>query len=415
MFFIPQRYLILLILNAAYFFVYFHRVSTAVLAPYLMEAFSTTGAGLGAMASAYLYPYALSQPIVGMVVDRFGAQKVITIFTFIEFLGALLFGLAPTLFLAALGRGLIGLGAAGLFVPALKVLLPWFGTKAFAQMTAVFMAVGNVGAIAASTPLAWLTQRVGWRLSFFFIAALILLLAFFSRKYIQDTPPHYTPPLGEKRSPSSAGMTGLAATLRSPFFWGMFALFFAFGAPHNTFQGLWGYPFLIDVFGYGKLEAGNLIMIIGLGVIAGGPFLGYLADKTFASRKRRFLSACLAIHGMNWAYITFLSPRFGALLLGASLFIMGTMVGGILSVIFAIAREESPPERMGTAMGLLNPASFLGAAAFQPLTGYLMDRVGKTGGGFPFEAYQHAFILCLSSIVIAVIISFFLWRRKRPE
>jgi len=113
MYSIPQRYLIFLILNATYFFVYFHRVSTAVLAPYLMEAFSASGVSLGAMSSAYFYPYALSQPIVGMLADRFGARKVITISTFIEFLGALLFGLAPTLFLAALGRGLIGLGAAG--------------------------------------------------------------------------------------------------------------------------------------------------------------------------------------------------------------------------------------------------------------------------------------------------------------
>jgi MFS family permease len=195
----------------------------------------------------------------------------------------------------------------------------------------------------------------------------------------------------------------------------MIALFFAFGGPHNTFQGLWGYPFLIDVFGYGKLEAGNFIMVIAFGVIAGGPVLGYLADNTFALYKRRFLSACLAIHGMNWAYITFLSPRFGSLFLGLALFIMGMMVAGILSVIWAIMREESPPERMGTVMGLLNPAPFLGVAAFQPLTGYLMDRVGKTGGAFPFEAYQHAFILCLFSIAIATIISLFLWRRKRLE
>ena len=67
MYLLPQRWLILILLNALYFFVYFHRISTGVLAPSLMEAFSASAASLGGMSSAYFYPYALSQPIVGIL------------------------------------------------------------------------------------------------------------------------------------------------------------------------------------------------------------------------------------------------------------------------------------------------------------------------------------------------------------
>jgi hypothetical protein len=59
----------------------------------------------------------------------------------------------------------------------------------------------------------------------------------------------------------------------------------------------------------------------------------------------------------------------------------------------------------------VNPAPFLGVAIFQPTTGYLMDRVGKVGNTFPFEAYQHAFGLCLGSLCIAFLISLFLTKR----
>ncbi len=412
---LPQRYLILILLNAVYFFVYFHRVSTGVLAPVLMEAFSASGASLGAMSSAYFYPYALSQPLVGLLTDRWGARKVITLSAFIESGGALLFGLAPTLFLAAVGRGLIGLGAAGVFVPALKVLLPWFGARTFGQMNAVLLAVGNMGAIAASTPFAWLIQTIGWRWSFFLFAGLIFLLGVLSRSYIQDTPAGYASPQ-ENRNPLPPGQkAGLSVILKSPFFWTMGALFFTYGGPLSTFQGLWGYPFLVDVFGYGKLEAGNLIMAIAFGVILGGPVLGYLTDRTFAARKRELLSACLAIQVLSWAAIVFLSPGFGSLGLGILFFVMGMMLGGTLSAVWALVREELPADRLGTAMGFLNPAPFLGVAAFQPLTGYLMDRVGKTGGGFPFRAYQHAFLLCLFSVLVAMIISLFMFRKKKQE
>lgn len=413
--FFPQRYLILIILNAVYFFVYFHRISTGVLAPYLMEAFQASGASLGGMSSAYFYPYALSQPVVGILTDRFGARKVVTVCTFIEFLGALIFALAPTLLIAALGRGLIGLGAAGVFVPALKIFLPWFGPQAFGRMNVSLLAVGNVGAIVAATPFAWFIQQAGWRSSFFIISGTLFLLAFLSRAYLQDTPPGYGPPSEAQKQAGSPKPGSFADILKTPFFWIMTALFFAYGGAFSTFQGLWGYPYLVDVFGYSKLEAGNLIMIIAFGVIAGGPVLGYLTDKTFAGEKRHFLSACIAIQVLNWGLIAFASPRFGSWALGLVFFVMGMMLAGTLAVVWAIVREESPAERLGTAMGLLNPAPFLGAAIFQPLTGYIMDRSGKTAGAFSAEAYQNAFALCFVSIFAAMAMSFFLWKKKKPR
>jgi sugar phosphate permease len=412
----PQRWLILIILNAVYFFVYFHRISTGVLAPYLIEEFQASGASLGAMSSAYFYPYALSQPVVGILTDRFGARKVIFISIFIEFLGALIFALAPSLLIAALGRGFIGLGAAGVFVPALKLFIPWFGAQAFGRMNIILLAVGNVGAIVASTPFAWFIQQVGWRASFFIIAAILLLLALLARAYIQDAPPGRIPS-SEERKPASAPERGVFMDiLRSPFFWIMAALFYAYGGPFSTFQGLWGYPYLIDVLGYDKLGASNLIMVIAFGVIAGGALMAHLVDKTFARKKRHFLSAVLAIQVMNWFLIAFFSPRFGPWALGLVFFVMGMMLAGTLSVLWAIVREEAPPEKLGTALGLINPAPFLGVATFQPLTGYLLDRAGKVSGAFTPAAYQNAFTLCLASIFVALMISLvFLKKRNRGD
>jgi predicted MFS family arabinose efflux permease len=117
---------------------------------------------------------------------------VVTLSTLIGFAGALFFGMAPTLFTASIARALIGFGAAGVFVPALKVLLPWFGPRAFAQMNAILLAVGNFGAIVASTPFAWLIQEIGWRSSFFLIAGITLLLAILSLTCIQDQPPGFS-------------------------------------------------------------------------------------------------------------------------------------------------------------------------------------------------------------------------------
>ena len=377
-----------------------------------MEEFAATAASLGGMSSAYFYPYALSQPVVGILADRFGARKVITVSTFIGFLGAFFFGFAPSLLWASFARALIGLGTAGVFVPSLKVLLPWFGPQAFAQMNTALLAVGNIGAMVASTPYAWLIQQIGWRTSFFFIAAFSFLLTLLSWTYIRNVPPGAVAAAEEGQRKDFPVKQGFIDLVKTPFFWIMAALFFTFGGPFSTFQGLWGYPFLMDVFGYEKLQASNLIMVIACGVILGGPILGYLTDKTFAGAKRPLLSAMIAVQFFNWCCLVFLGPSLGTFFLSFIFFLMGMTLAGTLSLIWSIVREEFPPERLGTTMGFLNPAPFLGVAVFQPLSGYLMDRVGKSGGTFPLEAYQQAFGLCLFSLAVSLVISFFLIRKK---
>lgn len=410
---LPQRWLILLILNAAYFFVYFHRTSPAVLAPYLREEFSASAASLGGMSAAYFYPYALIQPLVGYLADRFGPRKVVTGSTAVGALGAVLFGIAPSLFLAGLARGLIGIGAAGVFLPALMALLPWFGPQAFARMNGVLLATGNIAAIAAAAPFAWVIEQTGWRVSFFFIAGAALSLTALSWFFVRDFPPG--------RAPEAPGETGekpgvqtFIRVLKNPFFWALAAIFFACVGAFQTFQGLWGVPFLIDVFSYERLAAGKLIMLIAFGVIAGGPVLGYLADKTFARKKTGLLSLCIGVQAAVWALWVFAGTSLGTASLAALLFLLGAALAGALSILWALIREISGPERLGTVMGLMNPAPFLGVAIFQPATGLLMDRAGKMGGLFPPAAYQNAFGLCLAVVAAAFLLSLFLAKRMKP-
>lgn len=409
---IPQRWLILIVLNAGYFLVYFHRVSTGVLAPSLMEAFAAGAAGLGGMSSAYFYPYALGQPVAGILADRWGARKVVTLFTLIGSAGALLFAVAPTLLAASAGRTLIGLGAAGIFVPALKVLLPWFGRGSLGRMNATLVAVGNTGAIVSSAPYILLIHQVGWRISFVLIAALSLLLAFLSWTFIRNTPPGYELPPEDRKRALPPGESALKHILQNPFFWMLNALFFTLASPFSVFQGLWGYPFLIDVLKYKEIEASSLIMIIALGAIVGGPLLGYLVDKTPSSRIRLLLTVFTCGQVFNWTCLVFLGRQLGPVFLGGIFFAMGMITSGTLSLIWCIVRESFPPERLGTALALVNASPFLGVAILQPLTGWLMDRVGKTGPAFPFEAYQHAFGLCLSFLCVAFVIALYLQRRR---
>lgn len=132
------RWLIFWVLAVGYLFVYFHRVSSAVVAPELAQTFGISGATLGILASAYFYPYACMQLPVGLLADSLGSRKTVTVFLSIASLGAVLFGLSPNVTVAILARVMVGLGVAALFVSTLKVLAEWFRAREFAGATGIY-------------------------------------------------------------------------------------------------------------------------------------------------------------------------------------------------------------------------------------------------------------------------------------
>ena len=108
------------VIAGCYLFVYFHRVSTSVIARDLLEAFHTNATALGFMSSMYFYLYALEQPMVGYLSDRLGPRRVVGYWSLLAGAATILFGLAPSIGWASVWRAVIGFGVGGVYVPALK-------------------------------------------------------------------------------------------------------------------------------------------------------------------------------------------------------------------------------------------------------------------------------------------------------
>ena len=183
-----HRWMVFSLISLIYFFVYFHRVSTSVIAQDILKAFNVNATALGFMSSMYFYLYAFEQPLVGYFTDKLGARRVIAYCTLAAAAGCFMFALAPGIGWASAGRALIGIGVGGVYVPAVKAFSQWFRRNEFATMIGLLMAVGNFGAVVATTPLAWAANNWGWRISFHIIGWISLALAggaFFPDKRFQ--------------------------------------------------------------------------------------------------------------------------------------------------------------------------------------------------------------------------------------
>jgi MFS family permease len=413
----PHRWMVFSVICLVYFFVYFHRVSTSVIVSDLLEDFHTNATALGFMSSMYFYIYAFEQPLVGYLSDRLGPRRVIGYWSMAAAAGCFLFGMAPNIGWASVGRALIGLGVGGVYVPAVKAISLWFRKNEFATMIGLLMSMGNFGAVIATTPLAWTAATWGWRKTFFLIGGITLGLAFvtllFTRDYARPSEPvQVNPVLASGSNPGSRAK--VAKVLASGRFWIIAMIFFGIYGTLITLQGLWATPFLMTVLGIERIFASKLNMLIPVGVIIGAPFFGWLTDQ-FLLNKENTLIAILTVYTLTWVGIIFFFSQLGTAGLSMMLLVMGIATGGFISTLWGIVQETTPSEILGLISGMLNPAPFLGVAVFQVLTGAILDRTSRVGDLYPLSGFRNAFLICLFGIVICLVLSFFLPRFKRPE
>ncbi|MEM2990390.1 MAG: MFS transporter [Halobacteria archaeon] len=374
-----HRWYIFASLASLYFWVYFHRVAPAVVALDLMEEFEASSAILGLMSAAYFYTYAIVQIPIGVLSDSLGTRKTVTLFSLIAFIGTILFAFASDIQILTLGRALIGFGVGGVFIPTLKVIAEWFLPSDFATLNGLLVAVGNLGGLVASAPLAILVLAFGWRSSFAVIASITLILTSIAWLVVRDSPFDYS------FAPQRFEVKHAILTIfKKREFWLLAIVAFLSYGTLMSFQGLWGGPFLIESYKFDKATAGGILMFTAIGVIIGCP-LGGVLDRYLA--KRPIFIFGVLLYTIAWLPLAFTQNSLSLSTLSLICFTLG-LAFGISFIMLAIAKEMFPKQIAGTALGSLNIFFFLGAASFQSSLGY-------------FDSYSAMFKFCLGSMAIA--------------
>lgn len=360
----PSRALLLAgWLFASVFFLYAFvlRVSPSVMVDDLMREFAVGGAVLGNLSAVYFYVYASIQIPIGVAIDRFGARRLASGAAAVCTVGVLVFAGADTLWMAYVGRFLIGLGCACSFVAALSVAAIWFPGR-FALLGGLAQMLGVLGGVLGQGPFGYAVEQIGWRETNWWVAMGGVALTICLFLTVRDKPSGGAEPSrplleGLKRALSN-GQTWLAAT----FGVGMTGSMLAFG-------GLWGVPFFMEARGLDKPEAAALASVMFFGWGAGAPLSGWLSDKLGKRRPFMVMGGLLATTGIA---LIVLFPAMPLPLLYAVLALQGA--GSSTMVLsFAVAREHNPPWANSATLGIINSFVVGSGAVLQPSIGYLLD------------------------------------------
>jgi sugar phosphate permease len=400
------RFVVFGALATGYLLVFFHRLCPAVVAVDMMADLGASAGLMGLLASAYFYPYAIMQIPSGLLADSWGPRKTIAAFFLFAAVGSALLGLAQGPGLAVLGRALVGVGVAMLFVPTTKILTRWFTAREFASMTGLLLAAGGIGALSAATPLALLSKAVGWRWSFELIAGLTLLMSGVIWLLVRDDPEdvglHRPAPVKTKAGAPQGLRQSITTVLGAAAFWPLASWFFFTCGVFFCMGGLWGGPYLMHVYAMGKAEAGAVLSMGAVGQILGGPFLSYLSDRLLRSRRKALLLSSLTqlLLVAPLGLYPDLLPRWALFPWFLLFAISGT---SSVSIGFTAIKENFPTRIAGTAAGLVNFFPFLAGALLQPVVGCVLESFGKTASGYPVAAYGVMFYLYGGCALLALV------------
>lgn len=386
----PRRPLIFLVFVVAYFISYFYRSTNAIIADSLVRDLGLSAAQLGLMTSLFFLAFAAAQLPLGSALDRFGPRYVTPLLMLSAVLGSLLFALADSFVLLALGRALIGLGMAGVLMGALKAFSAWFSPQRFATVSGVFLGIGASGALGAATPLVWLDAAFGWRAVFFWGAAVTLLSALAIVIFSRNVPPQPEQSLTvcPDAAPDALPVAGLGDIFSSLIFWRIAALSFAVTGSMFAYQGLWAGPYLSSL-GLSEVQAGNLLLLLSGGVVCGYLGIGWLADRFGLINVVLVNAFIFASAQLPLALFSAAWPRWP---LGVLFFIFG--VTGASSVLFfAHARASFPSHMTARAVTAVNVFGIGGGALLQWGLGLLIGLFPSTASGKPPVAYTAAFLL----------------------
>ena len=403
--------------TAAFFYLagFYLRVSPAVMTAELMRAFNITAADLGNFSAVYFYTYVLMQIPTGVLVDSWGARRLLMTGSIAAAAGTFVFGSTSNFLVASIGRALVGAATAVGWVVTLKLATHWFPSRRFAMVSGLGLLMGNMGALVAQVPLRLSVERFGWRAVSIASGAAVLMIAALAYAVVRNDPRDdgyetYAP--SELQSTDHRPLRTLLKGFRHVFAyrntWLIFLAQGGFVGSMIAFTGLWGPPYLRARFAIPATTAAAVCSVMIVCWAVASPLCGHWSDK-LQRRKPIYLSGAI-VAAAGWTLMFYATALPLAVFVGIAA--VTSFACGAVILGFAFAKESVPVHFLGTISGATNVGNMVGPMLLQPAIGRVLDQrwSGELVNGlrvYRADAFQSGFLLIIGwATLTAVLIAF---------
>ena len=363
---------------------YLDRICWAKAAPSIKAEFDLTNTQLAYLAMAFQVAYGLFEIPTGRWGELIGARRVLTritiwwsIFTAMTGAG---FGFV-SLFVV---RFLFGVGEAGAYPNAARVLTRWFPANERGRVQGIMLSVSLFGGAIAPTLAAVLIDAVGWRWTFVLFGSLGCIWAAGFWTWFRDTPDTHSRVNSAELNLIRSGGSTVAPTTYEAVPWrnvlmnpGIFilSLIIMCSSFNSYFYFTWFSSYLESAHGIGNTKSGLLTSLALFGAAVGVLLGGVISDRMTRGsskvvRNRRVFCSCAFFASAVTLFLAVKADSVEGLSILAALscfFIQLTLPTWWSSAI------EQSGKHVGPLFGLMNMMGTLGALASQWFVGVFAD------------------------------------------
>ena len=352
---------------------YVDRGSLSLAVPELKVEWSLSATQLGILLSSFFWTYTLLQSAIGWLVDRYGANLVMTLGLFVWSLATATTGLATGFAMLLSLRLLLGIGESVVFPASSKILAEHLSEHSRGFANSLICAAMRWGTAVGTFGGGFILARYGWRATFVVLGLVGLM---WLPAWMRWKPTH-------AESKSQIGREGtptFKAILQKRSFW---------GAAMGHFSANYLAYFLMSWLPYYLVHERHL----SIASMVGTAGILYSVDSVCAIATgwisdRRILGGVSPTVVRKWAMGIGFSVAAAALaacaVAGSRTYmacLVGTAVGcGIANAnVFAIAQTLAGPRGAGRWVGLQNCIANFAGISGPALTGFIIDWTGHFG------------------------------------
>jgi ACS family hexuronate transporter-like MFS transporter len=350
---------------------YLDRQTLSVAAPTLREQFHMSNEDYSRVVSAFLFAYTIMNGASGPIIDRLGTRVGYGLCVAWWSVAAALHALARGPVSLGIYRFLLGMGEAGNWPGAVKVVAEWFPERERALASGIFNSGSAVGAIIAPPLVAYLILHYGWETAFAFVglAGLLWLVGWFA---IYHTPETVTGATSEPTVPFTK-----LIRLR---FVQAFTISKIFMDPVWYFYIFWFPEYLKSVRHYNLASIGKYswipFAVAGFGNILGGWLSSFLLRRGWSTTAARKTAVTLFAILMLSAIPAVLARETWLAIALVSVAMLGYT--GSLANMLSFPADVFPKSTVASVYGIASMGAGFGGMLFTLITGWVIDRYSYT-------------------------------------
>jgi sugar phosphate permease len=395
------RWVVALMIFLVYTVAAADRANLGMALPFMRKEFQMTNTEAGALASLFLFAYALAQIPSGFFYSKFGVHRIFSFAMIATSAVTGLIGTAGSVLTLKVYRFLLGLAEGPLPLGMTSTINNWFPPKEKGTATGIFLSAAKFGPVIVPPLCAWIVIAYGWREIFYIFAFPGIILSGIWYVLVKNKPSEspycsaaeiqYIDGDGERsaldkqatkkeyrlvwldkliRATKISPLETKEQIFRSWDIWGSALGYFFMVAIMNVLL-TWIPTYLVTVKKFAIIKMGIVAAAPWTGAIVGNMVGGWFSDKIINKRRKpnMMFTAFTSIFMM---YSLIHAPN-DPYMLAALMFVLGIFMNIGYSTYMVYPMGLTTKKSYPIACALVNMSGQLGGSIAPLLTGMLLD------------------------------------------